>query len=151
MARRPTPAPADEPQEEDDLVLPVNAPRPVKAENTHPVRPAEVVAQQGTQVPILQGTSGGYAGDPESTLETRAKGEQVPRGKGEEVAVKQGTLPARPTEQELYPGRKKIGVRIDDALKRELKVAAALHDRTEESIVIEAVRAWLRQNPPPAL
>jgi hypothetical protein len=47
-------------------------------------------------------------------------------------------------------GRVKLGTRVTKSLKRDLKIAAANHDRTEESIVIEAIEQWLSRNSPPA-
>jgi hypothetical protein len=54
---------------------------------------------------------------------------------------------AAPPAEGSYAGRVKLGTRITKSLKRELKIAAANHDRTEESIVIEAIQEWLAKNP----
>lgn len=92
------PRPSDD---EDDFILPVNAPTPVKAAPQHPVK------------------------DPS----------------GGQVLSRQGGK--EPGQQGVYAGKSKLGARIPTVLKMRLKIASAVHGRTEESIVIEAVTAWL--------
>jgi hypothetical protein len=124
------PAPVPEPDEDDDFDPSAAAPVPPKAPERHPVTPS------GTQVPSRKGSRDGTK-EParQGAGETETKGDQV-------EALKAPVLAHDP-----YEGRPKLGARIARDLKRQLKIASANHERTEESIVEEAIEQWLERNP----
>lgn len=63
---------------------------------------------------------------------------------GSTVARWQGGKEAR---EQRVAGEVKIGSRIPSGLARDLKLAAAAHERTEQAIVIEALGEWLAAHP----
>lgn len=141
------PMPADD--DEDDFELPADAPTPVKAAESHPVKPT------GGQVPRRQGSSsgtpvrkGGKVAASAATPETSPRAGQEASRQGGKVSSTQAVQ--EPAVSSGYEGRSKLGARIPDELKMRLKIGSALKRRTEESIVIEAIEQWLDRNEIPS-
>jgi hypothetical protein len=128
---RPQPKPAPVPEDDDDFPV-GQGPAPAKAPNKHPVTPR---TEDATKVPSHQGGSGG-------TKETARQGAEVAESQGGKVA----SALREEAPQDSYAGRMKIGTRVTRELKRRLKIASAVSDRTEESIVVEAIEQWLERN-----
>jgi hypothetical protein len=153
MARPPA-APAPRPDDDDDLVIPADAPRPIRAGTGHPVGPSGTLPprRQGALRERAQAVHGeDHQGDkvPErqSGKVLVRQGGSTPGNQGDQVPRSQDTLESSNDQGDAYAGRQKLGARISRDLKRRLKIAAAVYDRTEESIVVEAIEHWLDQHP----
>jgi hypothetical protein len=120
---RPKAMPANKPADDDDDFDPAaGAPAPPKAPNNHPVSPQP-------EVPGSQGTT------PEAATEGIEPETKEPRNQGSETRL---TSAERP----------KLGARVDPWLKQALKIAAAVESRTEETLVDQALTAYLYQHHP---
>lgn len=130
-APKPKPAAGAESDEDDDFDPRDGAPEPPKSSARHPV------GNQGPKDPRDQDASSPPSDPPE---QGEGGSGEVPRGQGGET----------PGDQEHLTSadRPKLGARVHPALKRTLKIAAAMEGRKEEALVEQALAAYLWQYHP---
>ncbi|WP_438297863.1 hypothetical protein [Streptomyces sp. HUAS TT7] len=136
------PVPPDDDESADDWTPPVNAPKPQKASDGHPVGRDE----DGSKEPRGQGHKATRRQDAkESPEDEQETAHQKPTARSSRRATKtQGDKEPR-DQGTNYPSweRPKLGTRVDPWLKQALKIAAAIETRPEEQLVADALISYL--------